>query len=251
MRRRRFFIWSVVGAVLLGARASRCSATSSASSFPCLGDNIDKAILVILAFSVIPVAYEWRKHRRSRHRAPEAAGTEVASDAVPEVRKETRTPERLAGAGRVELRLGEHRAHLEAHVGERVLPSGLRSIAQTTVSTTAPASRSARVASRTAPPVVITSSTSVTRRPATSGPSASLQVPYSLAFLRTNSAGSPVRALSTVAIGTPPSSSPPSSSVPSGHQLDHLLHDARAAARDRPRRGTCRSTPEPPARTGA
>ena len=38
----------------------------------------------------------------------------------------------------------------------------------------------------------MTSSTSVTRRPATSGPSASLQVPYSLAFLRTNSAGVPV-----------------------------------------------------------
>src|SRR6476659_2907086 len=62
----------------------------------------------------------------------------------------------------------------------------------------------------------MTSSTSVTRRPDTSGPSASLQVPYSLACLRTNRAGRPVRALSTVAIGTPPSSRPPSSSVPSG-----------------------------------
>ena len=38
-------------------------------------------------------------------------------------------------------------------------------------------SRNARVASRTAPPVVITSSTRVTRRPATAGPSASLHVP--------------------------------------------------------------------------
>ena len=52
-----------------------------------------------------------------------------------------------------------------------------RVAAQTTTSTTAPASRRAFVASRTAPPVVMTSSTSVTRRPATSGPSASLQVP--------------------------------------------------------------------------
>ena len=33
-------------------------------SFPGLGNNIDKAILVILAVSVIPVAYEWWKHRR-------------------------------------------------------------------------------------------------------------------------------------------------------------------------------------------
>jgi hypothetical protein len=64
--------------------------------------------------------------------------------------------------------------------------------------------------------VVITSSMIVTRRPVTSGPSASLQVPYSLAFLRTNSAGFPVFALTIVAIGIPPISRPPSSSVPSG-----------------------------------
>jgi membrane-associated protein len=67
MRRRRFFLWSLIGAVawvlsitLLGYFLGR--------SFPGLGENIDKAILVILAFSVIPVAYEWRKHRRNRHR---------------------------------------------------------------------------------------------------------------------------------------------------------------------------------------
>src|SRR3954462_9841433 len=68
MRRRRFFTWSLIGAVLwvtsitlLGYFLGR--------SFPGLGDNIDKAILVILAFSVIPVVYEWRKHRRNRHEA--------------------------------------------------------------------------------------------------------------------------------------------------------------------------------------
>jgi membrane-associated protein len=88
MRRRRFFLWSLVGAVswvlsitLLGYFLGR--------SFPGLGANIDKAILVILAFSVIPVAYEWRKHRRNRHRTP-ASETEAAS--APEIRKETRTP---------------------------------------------------------------------------------------------------------------------------------------------------------------
>ncbi len=53
MERRRFFIWSAVGAVLwvlsitlLGYFLGR--------TFPSLGENIDKAILVILAFSVIP-----------------------------------------------------------------------------------------------------------------------------------------------------------------------------------------------------
>ena len=35
------------------------------SAFPTLGENIDKAILVILAFSVIPIAYEWWRHRRT------------------------------------------------------------------------------------------------------------------------------------------------------------------------------------------
>ena len=78
------------------------------------------------------------------------------------------------------------------------------------------------VASRTAPPVVITSSISVTRRPATSGPSASLQVPYSLACLRTKSAGSPVRALSAVTIGMPPISRPPMQVDVLGQQGLHL-----------------------------
>ena len=67
MRRRRFFFWSAVGAVLwvlsitlLGYFLGR--------SFPGLGENIDKAIIVILAFSVIPIAYEWWKHRRTSAR---------------------------------------------------------------------------------------------------------------------------------------------------------------------------------------
>ena len=63
MERRRFFLWSAIGAlawvlsiVLLGFFLG--------ATFPALGKNIDYAVLAILAFSVIPVAYEWRKHRR-------------------------------------------------------------------------------------------------------------------------------------------------------------------------------------------
>jgi membrane-associated protein len=63
MDRHRFFVWSLVGAVgwvlsitLLGYFLG--------SAFPGLGENIDKAIIVILAFSVIPVAWEWWGHRR-------------------------------------------------------------------------------------------------------------------------------------------------------------------------------------------
>jgi membrane-associated protein len=96
MQRRRFFLWSLVGAVawavsitLLGYFLGR--------SFPSLGENIDKAILVILAFSVIPVVYEWRKHRRDRrHRRDEPDDSDqrgAATDgALPESRAETPTP---------------------------------------------------------------------------------------------------------------------------------------------------------------
>ena len=63
MDRRRFFTWSAVGAflwvttvILLGFFLG--------SAFPSLGDNIDKAILAILAFSLVPVAYEvWKKRQ--------------------------------------------------------------------------------------------------------------------------------------------------------------------------------------------
>jgi membrane-associated protein len=84
MRRRRFFLWSAVGAVawvlsitLLGYFLGR--------SFPALGENIDKAIIVILAFSVIPVAYEWRKHRKQ-------AAAQQRDEAPKKSRKQTPTP---------------------------------------------------------------------------------------------------------------------------------------------------------------
>jgi membrane-associated protein len=63
MQRHRFFLWSAVGAALwvlvitlMGYFLGR--------SFPSLGDNIDKAIIAILAVSLIPIAYEWWRHRR-------------------------------------------------------------------------------------------------------------------------------------------------------------------------------------------
>jgi membrane-associated protein len=66
MSRRRFITWSAVGAVawvlsitLLGYFLGNVPKVG-----PFLSENIDLAILVILAFSVIPVAYEWWRHRR-------------------------------------------------------------------------------------------------------------------------------------------------------------------------------------------
>jgi membrane-associated protein len=64
MPRHRFFFWSAVGAVgwvfsitLLGYFLGQ--------TFPWLKDNIDYAIMAILAFSVVPIAYEWWRHRRT------------------------------------------------------------------------------------------------------------------------------------------------------------------------------------------
>ena len=67
MDRRRFLLWSFVGATFwvlsitllgyfLGTRV------------PWLRDNIDYAILAILALSVIPIAIEWVRHRRGHRR---------------------------------------------------------------------------------------------------------------------------------------------------------------------------------------
>jgi membrane-associated protein len=62
MERRRFFLWSAVGAALWVLVVTLLGYFLG-SAFPALGDNIDKAILVILAVSLVPVAWEWWRHR--------------------------------------------------------------------------------------------------------------------------------------------------------------------------------------------
>lgn len=69
MPRRRFFLWSLIGAVLWVASILALGYFLG-SAFPSLGKNIDKAIIVILAFSVIPIVWEWWRHRRTS--GPEA-----------------------------------------------------------------------------------------------------------------------------------------------------------------------------------
>ena len=63
MDRRRFFVWSFVGAVAWVLSVTLLGYFLGAA-FPTLGQNIDKAVLVILAFSVIPIVWEWRRQRR-------------------------------------------------------------------------------------------------------------------------------------------------------------------------------------------
>ncbi len=63
MDRRRFFYWSAVGAPLWVLTITVLGYWLG-KKFPSLGDNIDKAIVVILLFSAIPVVYEYLKHRK-------------------------------------------------------------------------------------------------------------------------------------------------------------------------------------------
>jgi membrane-associated protein len=63
MDRKRFFLWSAVGAALWVV-AITLLGYFLGQAVPWLQENIDLAVLAILAFSVIPIAFEW--WRRSR-----------------------------------------------------------------------------------------------------------------------------------------------------------------------------------------
>lgn len=68
MDRRRFFFWSGIGAVLWVLSITMLGFFLG-NAFPALGKNIDYAVIVIMLFSLIPVTYEWLKHRRQRRKA--------------------------------------------------------------------------------------------------------------------------------------------------------------------------------------
>jgi membrane-associated protein len=83
MDRRRFFLWSFVGAVLWVGSILLLGFTLG-QAFPGLGENIDKALLVILAFTVVPIVWElWqrRKHHRAQRRAEKPV--EPATETTP------------------------------------------------------------------------------------------------------------------------------------------------------------------------
>ena len=83
MERRRFISWSVVGAalwiisiMLLGYFLGNVPRVG-----PFLAENIDYAILVILLFTVIPIAFEWWRHRRTSSKR----GDDNDGDGVPDL----------------------------------------------------------------------------------------------------------------------------------------------------------------------
>ncbi len=63
MERARFFLWSLVGAVLWVLSISLLGYFLG-DAFPTLGESIDKLVIVIVAFSLIPIVVEWWRHRR-------------------------------------------------------------------------------------------------------------------------------------------------------------------------------------------
>jgi membrane-associated protein len=68
MERRRFYVWSAVGAVLWVLVITLLGYFLGAA-FPSLGENIDKIVIVLALVTVIPIAWEWWRH----HRHAEAA----------------------------------------------------------------------------------------------------------------------------------------------------------------------------------
>ena len=71
MDRARFFLWSLVGAVLWVVSIMLLGYFLG-DAFPTLGESIDKLVIVIVGFSVIPILIEWWRHRRT-----DAPGAEI------------------------------------------------------------------------------------------------------------------------------------------------------------------------------
>ena len=80
MDRRRFFVWSAIGAVAWVISITLLGYFLGAA-IPALGNNIDYVTLAILAFSGIPIAYEAIKHRRA-HDDSEDHAFPVTDEAV-------------------------------------------------------------------------------------------------------------------------------------------------------------------------
>ncbi|MFM6852289.1 MAG: DedA family protein [Terrabacter sp.] len=78
MERRRFFTWSAVGAVLWAAGLTLLGYFLG-QAFPWLSDKLEIAILLIVAVSVLPMVYEFVKHRRQT-KAMAAEVREAAGD---------------------------------------------------------------------------------------------------------------------------------------------------------------------------
>ena len=79
MDRRRFFGWSFVGAVLW-ATGLTLVGYFLGDAIPGLEENLEAAILLIVFVSVLPMAYEWVKHRREVNTAARDIAHDLTDD---------------------------------------------------------------------------------------------------------------------------------------------------------------------------
>ena len=142
------------------------------AAFPWLGNNIDYVTVAILAFTVVPLAYEWIKHRHHHDEHDAADARRPVAGRVRRVAGARPSPtDRRSAAQRRRRRASRSALVSTARTSRPTSASGFSPSGCGRSRTRRPrrsrrASRSACVASRTAPPVVITSSTRVTRLPA-------------------------------------------------------------------------------------
>jgi membrane-associated protein len=87
MDRRHFFTWSAVGAALWVTSVTL--AGYFLGGIPLIRDHLEAAILLIVVLSVLPMVYEYLKHRREARAAAAATG-EVAGNVADEVSGDTR-----------------------------------------------------------------------------------------------------------------------------------------------------------------
>lgn len=73
MNRRHFFVWSAVGA-LLWVVVVTLAGYFLGSAFPAIGKNLDVAIIVVVALSLIPAVVEILRHRRAGRAGGDSGG---------------------------------------------------------------------------------------------------------------------------------------------------------------------------------
>ncbi len=80
MDRRRFFLWSAVGAALWVGVVTLLGYFLG-QAFPVLQDKLDIAIVLVVLVSLIPAAFEWWRHRRAG-RADDIAPADAGRESV-------------------------------------------------------------------------------------------------------------------------------------------------------------------------
>ena len=64
MNRRTFFVWSAGGAVLWVLSITLAGYFLGAA-FPAIGKNLEIAVIAIIGVSLLPMVFEWWRHRRA------------------------------------------------------------------------------------------------------------------------------------------------------------------------------------------